>query len=434
MISRPESIALFFALSCGTSPIIVLGPDPRTWLSAPPVPLGTVLALPPSMKDLATAATQHGFRPYILPASGPTVGAEERDLGFLSCPGIVLFTSGSTGRPKPVYHRTAGMLAEAAAVIDVFGLREGSGVVGSLPLSGAFGFYHTLLVPTVVRGHLELLLQFNHRPVLDAFGSGRHDYWPGTPLMANLLARCPLPGSPPPAPRICQIGTGRLAEPVFRAFRERFGSPPRPSYGSTETGVISTDAGPASEVRWDGVGKPLSGVAIRVGEDPENPYPVGRAGRLWVASPWYMEGYGFPSRLQTVERRGGWVAMADIGVVDEAGRLRLTSRIDDSFKNAAGYLVSPSEIARLLSSAIEGCEVAVVPLVRPIGTVVGILVEATGTQGRNLIPHLVPELLPNWCQPEIVVVTPQLPRLPNGKIDREACVAMLEPPTARRPG
>ena len=139
--------------------------------------------------------------------------------------------------------------------------------------------------------------------------------------MADLLARAPWSGTPPAVPPICHISAGRLSLRVFEAFRSRFGVALRPNYGQTENGFITVDTGPEDEVRPGSVGRPSPGIEVRIGDDPCNPVPHGRLGRVWYKSPWYMEGYGFPGRLAARESFDGWWPTQDLGSLDETNRL-----------------------------------------------------------------------------------------------------------------
>ena len=298
MANHPEAVALFFALSSFPVPLILLPPDPKAWRSSPPVPPGTPLCLLPSFRSLAHAGEQLGLTVTVLPEPDVLTGLKGEPPPFLTSPGVVLFTSGSTGLPKPVYRATARILAGISAVFGAFHVPPGGGVVGALPLEYTHGLSQ-LLAATVLQSPLGLLKRFDHRAVLSLFASGHYQYWAGTPLMADVLARCPLPRSQA-APPVCAIGGGRT-EAVFHAFLKRFGVPLRRTYGTTEAGFITADTSAPSKVRPETVGPPVPGVQVSIGDDPREPFRPGQTGRIWVKSPWYLDGYGFPPDLEPRE-------------------------------------------------------------------------------------------------------------------------------------
>ncbi len=241
--------------------------------------------------------------------------------------------------------------------------------------------------------------------------------------MADVLARCPLPRSQA-APPVCAIGGGRT-EAVFHAFLKRFGVPLRRTYGTTETPQIAADTSAPSEVRPETVGPPLPGVRVSIGDDPREPLGPGQTGRIWVKSPWGMEGYGFSQALEPREDLEGWWPTSDIGFLDETGYLTLIGRMDDCVKLSSGYLVNLADVADILTSCPGVTDVAVVPIDAAAGPRIGALVESEALSPLELRSHLA-RSLPPWSHPQVLQVTHELPRLPGGKPDRKACIAILE--------
>ncbi len=428
MANDPPSVALLFALSCFPVPLIVLPPDPKAWNSSPPVPAGTRLVLPPALARLAAEAGPLGFETTVLgDPDGPSDG---RDIPrFMATPGFVLFTSGSTDRPRPVYRSTAAVFSAVRALMAVVGVSRGCGLIATLPLARAFGLNQGVIAATVLEGPLALLERFDHRTLLGLFASRKYRYWTGTPMMADVLSRCHLSG-PHPAPAVCLIG-GRVPADVARRFEQRFGVPLRSYYGSTETGSVSVDAAPAAEVRSDTTGRPLPGVQLCIG-DPRAPYSAGTLGRIWVSSSRYlMQGYGFPPDLEPPRTVDGWWATPDVGFLDAAGCLTIAGRLDDCFRTDAGDVVNPAVVAAALEDYPGITDTAVVPIATPSGPVLGVLVQsAARVSPIELRGHLL-RSVPAWSQPRVVETTDALPRLANGRIDRRACITLLEASLSR---
>jgi acyl-coenzyme A synthetase/AMP-(fatty) acid ligase len=140
-----------------------------------------------------------------------------------------------------------------------------------------------------------------------------------------------------------------------------------------------------------------------------------------------MEGYGFPPDLAPRAGRAGWWPTADVGTLDEAGYLSIAGRVDDCFKTAAGYLVNPGEIMQALLGHAGVRDLVVLPVQTAHGAVVGVAVEGEAIDAAEL-RVVADRTLPPWLHPKVVVVTARLPRLPGGKADRRACLALLEQP------
>ncbi len=430
MANHPEAVALFFALSSLPAPVILLPTEPRGWRTTPPIPVGTRLALAPAQRRLGATAERLGLAVTVVPDHAGSAGAP--DAAFMTAPAVVLFTSGSTDLPRPVCRPMRHLLRAAAAVATAAAFPAHGGIIGTLPLSRIFGLHHGLLAAALLGRPLALLPQFNHRAVLGLFASGRYHYWAGTPFMADFLGRS-LPSGPHPAPSRCMI-SGRLSMPVCENFEARFGVRLRQVYGTTETGPITLDSGPPDRVRSDTAGTPLPGAAVVVGDEPDRPSPAGVLGKIWVKTPWSMDGYGFPGRLEPLRTVTGWWSTPDVGHLDEAGYLTVAGRGDDCIRTAAGHLVNPAEIA----AAVEGyrgiVDAAVVPLGDALDPVVGVLVEAEATLDLNDLRRHLAGILPPWSRPRVIDRISSLPRLAGGKIDRLACIGLLEPGLSRGQG
>jgi acyl-CoA synthetase (AMP-forming)/AMP-acid ligase II len=425
MRNHPESIALFFALTCFATPVVLLPEDARAWRSSPPLPPGTPVALTDATRDLAEALAAAGWQPVAVSAPGRAARASRSEPAFLTSPGLVGFTGGTTGSPKPVYRSMASALRHSAVVAEILGLRPGDGILGALPLSSFHGVGDTLLLTSLLGGPLGLLPRFDHRAVLRLFAMERYRYFAATPMMIDLLARCPLTGAAPPAPPLVKVAGGRQPTSVFDAFLDRFGSPPRPAYGASETGIITADTGPPDRVRPASVGRAVPDVRLTIGDTPDVTAPPGVPGRVWVSTPRYMEGYGFPPTLEPRDERGGWRPTRDRGVMDADGYLTLLGRLDDAFKTVSGQLVSPLEVADVLERLPGVEDVVVLPLPAATGSIVGALVAAEAGVEPTAIRWHAARFLPRWAQPQAVLVVKDLPRLANGKVDRQACTSLL---------
>ena len=421
MANHPEAVALFLGLSALPVPLIVLSPDPREWRTSPPLPAGTSVFLLPRLATLAAEALQLGLHPVIAPDSA--AGAGVTDLPLLTCPGVVMFTSGSEGRPKPVYRSLSKLLVGVSTRLTSLRVPKGGGLITCLPLSRGQALNDSILAATVTGGHIALLERFDHRAVLELFASERFHYWMGTAVMTDMLVRCALP-RPCRAPEASS--SLRVPARVSRAFEERFGVPLRGRYSSTESGPVTLDAARPAEVRPETDGRPMPGTDVCIGGDPTDPFSPGEVGPIWVKTPWYMEGYGYPPELESIQERDGWRPTRDIGRMDEAGYLYFLGRADDCIKTGAGHLVNMAEVAATLAGHPAIVAAQVVALDGGSGPVLGAIVETAGSLSPAEIRDHAARHLSSWSLPRVVRVIDHLPRLPGGKIDQLACRALLE--------
>jgi long-chain acyl-CoA synthetase len=420
MANHPEAVALFLGLSTLPIPLIVLSPDPREWHTSPPIPAGTPVFLLPRLAGLAAEAEQLGLRPALVPDSGG--GASATDLPLLTSPGLVMFTSGSEGRPKPVYRSLSKLLVGVSTRLSSLGVPEGGGVIACMPIYRGHGLNDSIHSATLTGGHIALLERFDHRAVLELFASGRYHYWSGTAVMTDMLVRCALP-QPCRAPEAS--ASLRVPARVLRAFQERFGVPLRGAYSSTETGPVTLDAASPERVRSETDGWPMPGTDVCIGDDPAAPLPPGEVGPIWVKTPWYMEGYGYPPELEPVDERHGWKPTRDIGRMDDAGYLYFLGRMDDCVKTGAGYLVNMAEVATALAGHPAVVAAEVVAIDGGAGPALGALLETAGSPSADEIRDHAARHLPPWSRPRVIRFIDQLPRLPGGKVDRLACRTLL---------
>jgi long-chain acyl-CoA synthetase len=427
MANDVESIALFFALSASHAPVLLLAEDPRSWNTSPPVPPGTRLVLSPAFARLEEHGRALGLDVHVLS------GARSRSPGtlpFLACPGFVFLTSGSTGVPRPVYRRTTSLVAASTTLAAALSFPDGAGVLAVLPLDRAYGMNNGLMMATVTGRTLGLLERFDHNDMLALCGSGGWWYWAGTPVMADVLSRSARPGVVR-VPPVCSFA-GRIPAHVSSGFEARFGTQMRQMYGTTETLTVAIDLGPPEEVRVETAGHPLPGVAVHVGDTPRSEGAQAVPGRLWVRTPWLMAGYGYPPDVSTGEVLDGWWATPDVARVDEDGRLVLVGRLDDRIRSSTGHILDPRDVIAALESFPGVTDVAVVPVETPAGTAFGAVIEAAeAIRAIDVRTHLA-RRLPSWTQPRAVTVVRRLPRLSTGRVDRRACVALLQTDRLRR--
>jgi long-chain acyl-CoA synthetase len=112
-------------------------------------------------------------------------------------------------------------------------------------------------------------------------------------------------------------------------------------YGQTEgTGVTTVSR--IGQVKFGAVGKPLTGVEVRIAED----------GEILVKSPGVFKGY-FKNPEATEETiKDGWLYSGDVGVVDADGFLRITDRKKDIIVTAGGKNITPQYIENKLKASL----------------------------------------------------------------------------------
>ena len=150
------------------------------------------------------------------------------------------------------------------------------------------------------------------------------------------------------------ISGGARLEPEVGRFFIGLGVTLLQGYGQTEAGpVISANAPGATRIET--VGRPLSGVELRIAED----------GEILVRGDLVMLGYWGRPDETAMAIRDGWLHTGDIGELDGAGYLRITDRKKDMIVLSGGENVSPARIEGLLIAEPEIAQAVVLGEGRP---------------------------------------------------------------------
>lgn len=146
-------------------------------------------------------------------------------------------------------------------------------------------------------------------------------------------------------------------------------------------------------------------------------------GRVACKGKTLMSGYLGDSKLTASVLRDDTVYTADLGRIDEQGRLRLEGRAGDVI-NVGGYKVVPTEVedAALSLSMIKDC-ICIPAQHRVLGTVLKLLVvlaDGYALDKRAIAKGLQAAKLENYKIPMLYEQVDAIKRTYNGKIDRKA--------------
>ena len=140
---------------------------------------------------------------------------------------------------------------------------------------------------------------------------------------------------------VAAMSGGARLEPEVGRFFQSLGMTIMQGYGQTEAGPVIS-ANPPDAIRIDTVGKPLSGVDVRIAED----------GEILVRGGLVMDGYWNRPQDTAATIRDGWLHTGDIGELDQ-GYLRITDRKKDMIVLSGGENVSPAKIEGMLMAETE---------------------------------------------------------------------------------
>jgi long-chain acyl-CoA synthetase len=134
--------------------------------------------------------------------------------------------------------------------------------------------------------------------------------------------------------RIKQAVTG--AAPIAHEILEFFyacGVPVLEGWGMTETSTAAT-INRHDDFKFGSVGKPFSGVEVRIAED----------GEVLVKGPNVFRGYYKNEQATEETIVDGWLHTGDLGTIDEEGFLYITGRKKDIIITAGGKNITPANL------------------------------------------------------------------------------------------
>jgi 3-phosphoshikimate 1-carboxyvinyltransferase len=336
----------------------------------------------------------------------------------------LLFTSGTSGEPKGVLHRNDVLMRAAAMEVEHLGLHSDDRVFIPSPLAHQTGFLYGMWL-AIVMGVPQIV-----QPVWNAARALRAlNDWDGTfvqaatPFLADLVQAVEEGASPPAALRIF-VATGAA---VPRSLAERatriLGTAVCGAWGTTESG-LGTLAAPGDEAAkvWGTDGRALRGIRLRIADANGQVLPAGEEGHFEVASPTMFEGYvDHPDWTAAAFTPDGWFRTGDLGVMDEAGYIRITGRVRDVI-NRGGEKIPVAEVEQLLADHPAIAEVAIVAMPDArLGerACAFVVLRAALTLDFARMQHYL-----DACQvakqywPERLEIVTELPRTPSGKVQK----------------
>ena len=127
---------------------------------------------------------------------------------------------------------------------------------------------------------------------------------------------------------------GAITPDPIKDWFHKLGILPREAYAMTENCAGCTVM-PRGQNKPGTVGKPLQEVRLKI--DPDT-------NEILMWADWVMDGYYKDPEKTAEVIRDGWLHTGDTGEIDEAGFLRITGRLKDTFKTAKGLFVAPEPL------------------------------------------------------------------------------------------
>jgi acyl-CoA ligase (AMP-forming) (exosortase A-associated) len=345
----------------------------------------------------------------------------------------LLYTSGSTGRPKGVMLSHANLWLGAASVAHYLRLTPQDRVLGVLPLSFDYG-QNQLLSSWAAGASVVPIEYLTARDVIRSVEAHGITTLAGVPPLWVQLVEAAWPPAAALSLRRLTNSGGRLPVSIVRRMREMFPAAEiYLMYGLTEA-FRSTYLEPALlDEHPDSIGSAIPFAEVMTSRPDGNLCAPGEEGELVHAGPLVAKGYWndpertaqrFKPAPQGARYGGTAVWSGDRVRQDGEGLFYFVGR-EDSMIKTSGNRVSPTEVeeAAVASGAATEAVALGVPDDR-LGEAIALVVRGRREAEAELRGFLRREL-PNFMQPTHILWRDELPRSPNGKLDRERIKAEL---------
>ncbi len=351
---------------------------------------------------------------------------------------LYLFTSGSDGHQKRVCRTQENLYHEAMNFISTASIGPTDTTLCLVPLYHSYGLGNGLLAAVGAGAPLVLLAPAHEdaqgaevpfaaqcQQVLSLIADEDVRVLVGVSFQHDALAGYDGPGAGRLGDvRLVFSSGGHLPIDIYRRFLDRFGSPIRQIYGSTETGSITANLAPAAELRPDAVGRPLHGVSARILDPEGNPVEPGHSGMVWIRSAVLPpDGYDNRPEANRDVFVDGSYCTGDLGRVADDGTLFIVAR-KQTFIETGGYKVDPREVEAVLLSHAKVHEAVVLGIEQPgLGQLVkAVVVPAAPCEAGELAAYCAERMAP-YKVPQQIELRQALPRSPLGKILKSELLA-----------
>jgi acyl-CoA ligase (AMP-forming) (exosortase A-associated) len=344
----------------------------------------------------------------------------------------ILYTSGSTGKPKGVVLSHQNIVAGAKSVSEYLDITDQDRLLAVLPFSFDYGLNQ--LTSALLEGACCVLLDYLlPQDVIKTLDKQKITGLAAVPPLWAQLSQLEWPNSINQHLRYMTNSGGKMPLPILEKIRQKV-----PDgkfylmYGLTEA-FRSTYLPPEQlNKRPDSMGKAIPNAEVMVVRENGEPCAPNEPGELVHRGSLVAMGYWndpiktaerfkqAPGQLKELPISEMAVWSGDTVTMDEEGYLYFVGRKDDMIKTS-GYRVSQTEIEEIIyASGLVKEAVALGIEHETLGQAILLVISIESEQDfdQQALIKLCRSKLPNYMVPAKIEILSNLPKNPNGKIDR----------------
>jgi acyl-CoA synthetase (AMP-forming)/AMP-acid ligase II/acyl carrier protein len=336
---------------------------------------------------------------------------------------LVLHTSGTTARPKivPLSHRN--LCVSAGNVARSLGLGPGDRCLNVMPLFHIHGLVAAVLASLWAGGSVVCTGGFDAEQCPGRLAELQPTWFTAVPTMHQaLLATLAGRGvtGAHRSLRFIRSCSSALPPSVMADLERVFGVPVVEAYGMTEAAhQIAVNPLPPGRRKPGSVGKP-AGVDVAIMDEEGELLPSEATGEIVVRGANVIEGYEDNPEANAASFTNGWFRTGDEGRLDGDGYLFITGRIKEII-NRGGEKVSPREIDEVLLTHPAVAQAIAFAVPHPeLGEDIAaaVVLKAGADVSEDAIRAFTADRLAGHKMPRQVLIVPELPKGPTGKLQR----------------
>ena len=344
----------------------------------------------------------------------------------------ILYTSGSTGKPKGVVLSHRNIVAGAESVSSYLNNTSTDKLLAVLPLSFDYGLSQ-LTTAFLVGAQVALMDYLLPRDVIKAVAKYQINGLAAVPPLWKQLAQLEWPEEARSSLRYITSSGGHMPVTTTQSLQHAL---PNTDiflmYGLTE--AFRSTYLPPDEIqqRPNSIGKAIPNAEVMVVRadgsecDAEEPGELVHRGAL-VAMGYWNDIVKTAERFKPAPGQLNALPLTELAVWsgdqvkrDADGYLYFITRQDEMIKTS-GYRVSPDEVEEEIQNSGLVTDLAVFGLAHPIlGQAIVVVAQPKGEADSQALLRYCRQTMPNYQVPLHIEWIDNLPRNPNGKIDRNS--------------